>query len=83
MEYEIEVKELPARPVATIRVTVELSGIGKAFAELLPEVRAHVQQHGASPVGPPLGIFHDYTETSCDMDSLRSMMSFTVAQISP
>ena len=38
MTNEIELKELPARPVATIRMTVEPSAIGKAFADLLPQV---------------------------------------------
>jgi|SRR6266704_1876272 len=69
MTYEVELKELPARPVATIRVTVETSGIGKAFGELLPQVMAHIKRHGAHPVGPPLGIFHHYGETSCDMEA--------------
>jgi effector-binding domain-containing protein len=68
MEYQIEVKELPARPVATIRVRTTMDRIGAEFAAGLPEVLAHLQKHGQGPDGPSLGIYHVYEGSEVDME---------------
>jgi hypothetical protein len=38
MPYEIEIKELPEQPVATIRTTTTPEKLSDLFGELLPEV---------------------------------------------
>ncbi len=69
MAYEIEVKELPVRRVATIRVQITPDQMGATFMELLPEVHAFLQGRGVEPTGPGFGIFHSYESDSVDMEA--------------
>jgi effector-binding domain-containing protein len=68
MGYEIEIKDLPPRAVATVRTTIAPDGIAGAFDRLLPDVMAHIQAHGERPAGPPLAIFHRYEPDGVDME---------------
>lgn len=62
MGYDVEVKDLPSRHVATIRVTTTPDKMGETFGELLPEVLAYLEKEGVKPSGPSFGIFHTYGE---------------------
>jgi len=66
--YEIEIKDLPDRYVATIRISTTREGIGPAFDELLPEIDAEIVSAGARPAGPPFAIFHSYGDEDVDME---------------
>src|SRR2546423_12246302 len=68
MAYEIEVKDLSDRYVATVRVTAAPDEMGATFGEVLPEVDAEIVNAGTRPEGPAFGIFHAYTEDSVDME---------------
>ncbi|HJP66482.1 MAG TPA: GyrI-like domain-containing protein [Actinomycetota bacterium] len=68
MTYDIEVKELPARYVASIRVTVAPDQMGPTFEELLPEVLAELQEQNAQASGPSFGIFFEFGE-QVDMEA--------------
>ena len=69
MGYEIEIKELPEQPVATIRVETTPGQMGAIFGELFPEVDGYVHGHGIDHVGPPFGIFHYYDEHRVDLEA--------------
>ncbi|HEX9376757.1 MAG TPA: GyrI-like domain-containing protein [Actinomycetota bacterium] len=68
MGDEIEIKDLPDRYVATIRITTSRTGIGAAFDDLLPEVDAEIVNAGTRPAGPPFAIFHTYGDDEVDME---------------
>jgi effector-binding domain-containing protein len=69
MDYDIEMKELPARAVATIRVTTTPDKLAEVFGEILPRVMAHIQGQGVEPAGPAFGIFHVYDPDRVDMEA--------------
>jgi effector-binding domain-containing protein len=69
MAYEIEIKDLPPRAVATVRATTTPGEMGEALHQALPAVVAHVQEHGERPAGPPLAIFHRYEPDGVDMEA--------------
>ena len=62
MPYDVEVKELSARHVATVRLTISPDRMAATFAEVLPEVMAHLQKQQAQASGPSFGIFYSYGE---------------------
>jgi effector-binding domain-containing protein len=68
MAYEIELRELPARPVATIRVATTPNRMGETFAESLPAVLRYLESQGVEPAGPGFGIFYQYDSDHVDMD---------------
>ncbi len=68
MAYEIEVKDLSDRYVATVRVTTTPDEMGQTFGDVLPEVDAEIVNAGTRPEGPAFGIFHAYTDDSVDME---------------
>lgn len=68
MPYDIEVKDLSDRYVATVRVTTAPDQLGQTFAEVLPEVDAEILNAGELPEGAPFAIFHTYTDDSVDME---------------
>src|SRR5205085_12584779 len=68
MAYEIEIKDLEQRYVATIRTTTTPDRIGETFRELLPEVMAQLTEAGAQPPNPPFGIYHTYTKDEVDLE---------------
>lgn len=55
---EVEIKELPAQPVVSIRAKVRMDELadffGKAFSKLFP----YVASVGEAPVGPPIATYH-------------------------
>jgi effector-binding domain-containing protein len=66
--YEIEVKDLPARLVATVRVTTQPDRMAQAFGEALPAVVRYLKSEGVEPAGPGFGIFHEYDSQRVVMD---------------
>jgi effector-binding domain-containing protein len=62
MGYDVEVKDLPARHVAMIRVTTTPDKMGQTFGEVIPELWAYLEKEGVQPSGPSFGVFHSYGE---------------------
>jgi len=69
MAYEIEVKDLEERYVATIRVKTTPDRIGDTFRELLPEVMAQLNEASVHPSNPPFGIYHTYSKDEVDLEA--------------
>jgi effector-binding domain-containing protein len=69
MAYEIEVKDLADRYVATIRLTTTPDKLGDAFRDLLPEVDAEILEAGSRPAGPPFALYHAYHDDSVDLEA--------------
>jgi effector-binding domain-containing protein len=62
MEIDIEVKELPAQHVLTIRERATAKGLGAAMRGLYPVIAAYLEKRGVQPAGPSFGLFHSYGE---------------------
>jgi len=69
MAYEIEIKDLEDRYVATVRVQTTSDKIGPTYAEAITEVDAEILNAGARPVGPPFAIYHSFESDRVDMEA--------------
>lgn len=67
--YDIEVKELSARHVATVRLTISPDRMAATFAEVLPEVIEHLQTQQVQASGPSFGIFYRYDDDEADLEA--------------
>ena len=68
MAYEIEVKDLEQRYVATIRVKTTPDKIGQTFDEVSPELHAQLAEAGVQPPNPMFAMYHAYGEDEVDME---------------
>jgi effector-binding domain-containing protein len=68
MAYDIEIKDLEDRYVASIRVQTTPDKIGETYGEVLPEVDAEILNAGARPSGPPFAIYHAFEKNRVDME---------------
>ncbi len=59
---EFQVKTLPEKHVASIRLKTAPDKLSLTFAEIFPEVLSHLQAEGVKPSGPPFGRYHSYGE---------------------
>lgn len=69
MAYDIEVKAVEARLVASIRVTTTPDAIGGVLGELLPEVWSSLAGRGVTPVGPPFARYYEYGADRVDLEA--------------
>jgi effector-binding domain-containing protein len=69
MAYEVEIKELPAQQVLTMRRTTTPGGMGEAYREMLHRVGALAKEHGVEPSGPPFALYHSYSEQEVDFEA--------------
>jgi len=64
-EQEVALKEVPARPVASVRdVIPTFSQLDQLFGEIF----AYVGHHRVSPSGPPITLYHDEAFQEQDVD---------------
>ncbi|MEJ7811211.1 MAG: MerR family transcriptional regulator [Gemmatimonadaceae bacterium] len=65
--YDVIVREVPPRLMASLRRTVP--SLGAPIADMFDEVEAYVARHGARSAASPLTVFHDaeYRETDLDV----------------
>jgi effector-binding domain-containing protein len=69
MDYDIEIKELPAQPAVAIRETATAKGLGPAMRELYPVVGAFLEKRGVQPAGPSFGIYHSFSDEEVDFEA--------------
>jgi effector-binding domain-containing protein len=68
MPYEVQVKEVAAQQVATLRRHTTMSAIGEAVGEAFAQLGEAVGRAGVPMVGPPLLIMHDVIDEETDGD---------------
>jgi effector-binding domain-containing protein len=68
MAYEIELKDLEERLVATVRVTTTPDRIGEAFREVMPEISAKLAVAAVQPPNPMFALYHSYGNEEVDME---------------
>jgi effector-binding domain-containing protein len=68
MAFEVEVKDLEQRYVATVRVKTTPDRIGAAFGEVMPEISAQLSKAGVEPPNPMFAIYHSYGKDEVDME---------------
>jgi effector-binding domain-containing protein len=66
MPYEVQVKEVAAQWVATVRRRTSMPAIGKDIAEAFAEVGEAVGRSGVAMTGPPFLIMHDVIDEETD-----------------
>jgi effector-binding domain-containing protein len=69
MAYEVEIKDLPAQAVLTIRRTTTPGRMSEAFDEIYPQVAAYAAERGAKPAGPPFALYHAYGDEEVDLEA--------------
>lgn len=65
----MEIKEIEAQPIMTIRATTTATEIGKAFHDILPTVWQYVTTNGGTPAGPPFCLYHGYSPEQVDLEA--------------
>jgi effector-binding domain-containing protein len=68
MQNQVEIKEVPAQFVVSIREHTPVSGMPELFQGAFGELFPYVFQMGARPAGPPLTIYHDQEFKEEDVD---------------
>jgi len=68
VSYKIEVKDLDAQPVVSIRVQCHAAEIGATLAEILPEVWAYLRKQNTFPSGPPFTRYHGFKDNRVDIE---------------
>jgi effector-binding domain-containing protein len=69
MAYEVEIKELPAQAVLTIRMTTTPGRLSETIREMLPQVSAYADERGAKLNGPPFALYHAYSDDEVDLEA--------------
>jgi effector-binding domain-containing protein len=69
MVIDIEVKEVPAQHVLTIRERAAAKGLGAAMRGLYPVIAAYLEKRGLQPAGPSFALFHSYGEEETDFEA--------------
>jgi effector-binding domain-containing protein len=69
MDYEIDVKDLPAQPAVAIRETATAKGLGPTMRQLYPVVWAFLEKRGIEPTGPSFGLYHTFSEEEVDFEA--------------
>jgi effector-binding domain-containing protein len=69
MPYEVEVREVQPQPVAAIRMTTTMAGIGAAVGQIFPEVSACLERQGVTPSGPPFVRYHSFEDDAIDLEA--------------
>ena len=69
MAYQVEIKELPAQAVLTIRTTTTPDRLSDALREIYTLIRAYVADAGAEPTGPGFALYHAYGDEEVDVEA--------------
>jgi hypothetical protein len=67
-EQRVEVAELAAQPVLSIRETIPVARLGDTIGELIPVLSQFLRKRGTPPAGPPYVRYHTFTDTETDME---------------
>jgi effector-binding domain-containing protein len=65
---EVEILQLEAQSVLSIRTTVQIAKLGEAMGGLIPALLGYMQQSGARPCGPVFVRYHTFGETATDLE---------------
>ena len=68
MKLAFSTTELADQWIVGIRASVELAKIADAMGQLFPELFGYVQQHGGSPSGMPLTLYHCIGGNSVELE---------------
>lgn len=68
MTSTVELVQLPAQPVLSIRATIPVARLGEAMGERISALSQFLREHGVRPAGPPYVRYHTFGETDTDME---------------
>jgi effector-binding domain-containing protein len=67
-EQRVEVTELAAQPVLSIRETIPVARLGDTMGERIGVLSRFLRERGTPPAGPPYVRYHTFTDTETDME---------------
>src|SRR3954471_19476217 len=65
----VEVLQLEAQPVLSIRGIVMIERLGEAMGERIGALSEYLGQHGITPAGPFFVLYHTFGEVETDMET--------------
>jgi effector-binding domain-containing protein len=68
MPYEVTAKDLEPEKLASVRGVLPLAEIGQAMAGAFGRIMAALSAQGMYPAGPPVAVYHSWTDTSVDTE---------------
>ena len=68
MEYEIATRELPARPIMSIRDRRSKADIPEFIGRSFGELFGRLGLLGVTPAGPPFVIYHEFADDAIDAE---------------
>jgi effector-binding domain-containing protein len=68
MPYEVTAKELEPEKLAAVRGVFQVGEIGQAMAGAFGRIMAALSAQGIYPAGPPVAVYHSWTDTSVDTE---------------
>lgn len=68
MDYEVEVRALPAQQTVSKRISVERSELAERMGEALRETLAYLKERGVEPSGPPYSQYYAFGATTADLE---------------
>lgn len=68
MGYEIETRELTPQRIASIRTKTTQAELSETLGQILPEVLNSIQSQSVSPAGPPIALYHLFSEQEIDVE---------------
>jgi effector-binding domain-containing protein len=67
-ELHVELSELPAQPILSIRATTPVAKLGETMGERIGVLSQFLRERGAQPAGPPFVRYHTFGDTDTDME---------------
>jgi effector-binding domain-containing protein len=64
----VELSELPAQPMLSIRATIPVAKLGDTMGERIGVLSRFLRERGVQPAGPPFVRYHTFTDTDTDME---------------
>jgi effector-binding domain-containing protein len=68
MAYEVEIKELASEQLASTRGWYPLSDLAQVMGAQFGRIIAAITAQGLQPAGPPVAIYHAWTEEKVDVE---------------
>ena len=68
MKPEFRTRQVDAQPILGIRATTTMDNIAQLMGPLFGEVHGYIQQHGQTPAGMPLTIYHSMDGTTVELE---------------
>lgn len=67
-DEHVELEELPAQPMLSIRATIPVAQLSDTMGERIRALSQFLRERGVRPAGPPFVRYHTFGDTETDME---------------